>query len=106
MESAVCFGPADILLPKFIGEPEKGEKWAVIACDQHTSEPAYWNAVEKIVGRNPSTLRMILPEAFLSEMNEQTLSDIAETMRSYEQSVLKKYSGAMIYVRRDRKSVV
>lgn len=100
MESTVCFGPADILLPKFIGEPEKGEKWAVIACDQHTSEPAYWNAVEKIVCRNPSTLRMILPEAFLSEMNEQTLSDIAETMHFYEQSVLKKYSGAMIYVRR------
>lgn len=100
MENTVCFGSADILLPRFIGEPEKGEKWAVIACDQHTSEPAYWKAVKNRVGKQPSTLQMILPEAFLSQMNEQTLSDIATTMRSYEQNVLQEYSDAMIYVRR------
>ena len=25
-------------------------KWSVVACDQYTSEPEYWNDVEKIVG--------------------------------------------------------
>ena len=42
-------------------------KWAVVACDQFTSQPEYWQAVEKTVGDAPSTLRLILPEAKLSE---------------------------------------
>ncbi len=104
MENTVCFGSADILLPRFIGDPEKGERWAVIACDQHTSEPAYWEAVKNRVGKQPSTLHMILPEAFLSKMNAQTLSDIAKAMHSYEQNVLQEYSDAMIYVRRTVRS--
>ena len=33
------------------------EKWAVIACDQFTSDPDYWKKVENIVGDAPSTLR-------------------------------------------------
>ena len=41
------------------------EKWAVIACDQFTSDPAYWARVAETVGNAPSTLRLILPEAEL-----------------------------------------
>ena len=41
-------------------------KWAVVACDQFTSEPEYWQAVEQTVGDAPSTLRLILPEANLN----------------------------------------
>ena len=37
------FYPADILLPK----GQDMNKWAVVACDQFTSEPEYWQAVEK-----------------------------------------------------------
>ena len=53
--------PADILLPDF--SRVDGEKWAVVACDQYTSEPEYWKGVEETVGDAPSTLRLILPEA-------------------------------------------
>jgi len=42
-------------------------RWAVIACDQHTAEPHYWEEVDSIVGDAPSALRMILPEVYLSE---------------------------------------
>ena len=55
------FYPADILLPK----EQDMTKWAVVACDQFTSEPEYWQAVEEKVGDAPSTLRLILPEANL-----------------------------------------
>lgn len=41
------------------------ESWAVIACDQHTSEPGYWQETRRLVGANPSTLHMVLPEAYL-----------------------------------------
>ena len=52
-----AFSRADILLPK----QTDMEKWAVVACDQYTSEPEYWNDVEKIVGDEPSALHIILP---------------------------------------------
>ena len=61
----MCFGKADVLLPDFIGDAAACRKWAVIACDQFTGEPAYWHEVERIVGDAPSTLKMILPEASL-----------------------------------------
>ena len=59
------FYPADILLPK----GQDMTKWAVVACDQFTSEPEYWQAVEQQVGDAPSTLRLILPEAKLKDPN-------------------------------------
>ena len=42
-------------------------KWAVVACDQFTSQPDYWARVERLVGEAPSTLRLILPEVYLKE---------------------------------------
>ena len=45
--------------------------WAVIACDQFTSQLDYWEGVEKIVGNKPSTLRMMFPEAYLGKVNEE-----------------------------------
>ena len=59
------FLPADILLPDF--EKVNGTKWATVACDQYTSEPEYWEAVETQVGDAPSALRLILPEVYLGE---------------------------------------
>ena len=47
----IGFGAADILLPDF--EKVDGTRWAVVACDQYTSEPQYWEAAEKIVGDAP-----------------------------------------------------
>ena len=48
--------------------PKEGtdlSKWAVVACDQYTSQPEYWEEAEKIVGDAPSALRLILPESNL-----------------------------------------
>ncbi|MEG2053574.1 MAG: DUF1015 family protein, partial [Oscillospiraceae bacterium] len=53
-----------ILLPK---EGTDLTKWAVIACDQHTSEGEYWQETESIVGDAQSTLNIILPEVYLEE---------------------------------------
>ena len=70
----------DILLPI---EGIDLQKWAVIACDQYTSQPEYWQEVEELVGNAPSTLNMILPEVFLEtdeekkriEMTKKTMED-------------------------------
>jgi len=58
----------EILLPKDIDL----KKWCVVACDQYTSQKAYWDEVEKIVGKSPSTLRIMLPEAYLEGSDVDT----------------------------------
>ena len=63
------FLPADILLPDF--KKVDGTRYAVVACDQFTSEPAVWAQTESIVGDALSTLRFILPELWLSERKER-----------------------------------
>ena len=72
------FYPADILLPK---EADM-TKWAVVACDQFTSQPEYWQAVEETVQDAPSTLRLILPEAKLNGPDVE--NDIAAINASME----------------------
>ena len=52
-----AFLPADILMPK----TDAMEKWAVIACDQFTSDQAYWDRVRKNAEGAPSTINLILP---------------------------------------------
>ena len=74
------FYPADILLPK----DQDMTKWAVVACDQFTSEPEYWQAVEQQVGDAPSTLRLILPEANLKAPNvDEYIQNINDSMSKY-----------------------
>ncbi len=67
--------------------PRKGidlKKWPVIACDQYTSQPGYWKKTEEIVGDAPSTLRLVLPEAYLeTEDAESKIQSIHEAMREY-----------------------
>ncbi len=92
-----CFYPTDICLPDF--DKVDGTKWAVIACDQFTSEPAYWEDAERIVGVAPSTLRMVLPEVYLSE-TEQRLPVINQTMQEYEKSVLEVYPSSLLLLER------
>lgn len=54
--------PTNLLLPR---EGTHPTTWAVLACDQHTSEPAWWEETALEVGDAPSTLRLILPECYL-----------------------------------------
>lgn len=94
------FMPTDILLPA-----EKPEKWAVIACDQYTSEPEYWENVRKTVGNAPSAFNIIFPEVFLGENNADRISKINATMKSYlENGVFKEYKNTFVYTERTLKN--
>lgn len=71
--------------------PKKGtdmNAWAVIACDQFTSQLDYWEDVEKIVGDKVSTLRMMFPEAYLGKVDEEKF--IAKTNRTIEEYLTKQ----------------
>ena len=59
-------------------------KWAVVACDQYTSQPKYWEECEETVGNSPSTLNLILPELYLeSEDEEERIKKVNATMEQY-----------------------
>lgn len=94
----IGFQAGDILLPKNIDMT----KWSVVACDQYTSEPEYWEAVDKLVGDAPSTLRLTLPEIYLEEDGvEARISAVNAAMQQYLASgVLKEHKGQYIYVER------
>ncbi len=96
--SKTGFSAADILLPDDVNY----ETWAVVACDQFTSQPEYWERVEKTVGDKPSTFRIILPEAQLSDGHtEEHIRKINANMKEYlANGVLKEYPNAMIYLER------
>ncbi len=84
--------PARILLPR---HGVNMTDWAVIACDQFTSHPAYWKALRTSVKDAPSTLHMILPEAELSDMSEARIETINQTIRHYQQSLVLEDLGEM-----------
>lgn len=59
-------------------------KWAVVACDQFTSDRQYWQTLDNIVGDAPSTLRMILPEVYLGDGDgDKRAADIYAAMDRY-----------------------
>lgn len=76
-------------------------KWAVIACDQFTSEPEYWHEVEKIVGNAPSTLKLTFPEVYLEQPGgEERIQHIQLAMRkAMDDGVLQPHDG-FVYVER------
>src|SRR5437879_9273719 len=81
MDARTCFRLPQILLPR---PGIDLVKWAVIACDQYTSEPGYWRSVAREVGDAPSTLHLIFPEAYLGAADAPSrIRGIQETMRSY-----------------------
>lgn len=77
------------------------EKWAVIACDQFTSEPDYWQQVKQIVGNAPSTFNMILPEIYLnSPLEADRLKSTRKFMDEYlSQKILQKFKGLVLVER-------
>lgn len=92
-----CYSPANILLPDF--NKIDAKKWAVIACDQFTSEPEYWEDVLKLIDGAPSTLDLFLPEVYLSE-TEERLPKIHAKMKTYLENVLITHENAMISIER------
>ena len=93
-----AFSTANILLPHDCGLT----KWAVVACDQYTSQPEYWQRVDEYVGDAPSTLRLILPESKLESDNvEEEIEKINHTMEAYlEEGRLKEIENAMLLLER------
>ena len=78
-------------------------KWAVIACDQHTSEADHWHQVADQVGDSPSTLSLVYPEAFLTaDDRQQRIANINNAMRTYlEDGVLEEQPPGFMLVERD-----
>ncbi len=95
-----AFCAADILIPK-----KAFEKWAVVACDQFTSDRTYWEECERIVGESPSSLRLILPEIYLSDNNDKKIEEINKNMSSYlESGIFRELKDTMIYIERKQKN--
>lgn len=91
------FGAADILLPK----TNEIDKWAVIACDQFTSQPEYWQEVKTNVGDKPSTLNLVLPECYLQPGYEKMIPVINANMEKYlQENLLECYADSYVYVER------
>lgn len=90
--------PADILIP----DGTDMTAWSVVACDQFTSEPEYWEKAENIVGCRPSTLRLMLPEAYLGTPRAEGGTErINAAMESYlEGGLFREYRDSYIYVER------
>ena len=96
MNNKICFSGADILLPK-----DGFEKWAVIACDQYTSEPEYWTAVENTVADAPSAYHLVFPEVYLGQDDTKRIENINSAMGDYcKREVFSEYPNSLIYIER------
>ena len=94
---SIPFKPAHILLPDFL--KTNGTRWSCVACDQYTSQPAYWEGADALVGEAPSTLRCIIPEVYLEETAERK-PRVLEAMEGYLREVLVEHPDSMILVER------
>lgn len=95
MTTPFCKG--DILLPR-----QGLETWSVVACDQFTSDPGYWDRVEALAGDRPSACRIIFPEARLETADfEKTVDSINAAMARYlESGLFRELPDSMVYVER------
>ena len=79
----MTFQRADILLPKFSKDSDAMKKWSVVACDQYTSEPEYWDKVRTAAADKPSALNVVLPEVYLTGDNSKKIDAINAKMHEY-----------------------
>lgn len=86
-----------ILIPK---DKELYEKWACIACDQFTAQPEYWEQLAEYVGNAPSTLNLILPEAYIQIDNSEKVAKINKNMKDYYDSNFFEEVNSFILVKR------
>lgn len=92
------FVSADILLPCRDLHPY----WSVVACDQYTSQPEYWERTAELTAGHPSTLNLILPENLLERDDTHLrIEKINRTMLEYlSGGVFEEFKSAMVYVER------
>lgn len=91
--------PCDIMIPK---KDVDLEKWAVVACDQFTSQKDYWEKAEDFVGDSPSTLKMIFPECYLEDDDaDRRIENINRTMNEYvAEGIFDTYEDCFFLVKR------
>lgn len=99
------FTSADILIPNQnkVDEPKVDlQKWSVVACDQYTSEPHYWESVKNFVGEDPSTLNLIFPEIYLETLDfNEKIASINSYMDKYiNANLFTQYSDSLFYIER------
>lgn len=91
------FFGTNILLPKTAAH----EKWSVIACDQFTSDRAYWDRVEAFVGENDSTFHMVFPEIDLENRPAERIAKIHKAMQeALQNDVFVEYKNSFVYIER------
>lgn len=91
------FKTTDVLIPK----TDRFDKWAVIACDQFTSDRAYWDRVKETVGSEPSTYHLVFPEIDLENEPKERIVMINNSMVEYIQNDLfVRYPDSFVYVER------
>ena len=89
----------EILLPKEMNL----KQWAVVACDQFTQDKNYWTKVKETAAGAPSTLEMILPEAFLEDGNlNEKIDGINRNMSAYlDNGIFAEPHLGFMYIERD-----
>ena len=95
--SKLCIRPGRFLLPN---ETVDISTYAVVACDQYTAQPEYWQAVENIVQDKPSAYRMILPECYLADSKKRIPAIHAAMRRYLADGTLSKAVNGMVLTRR------
>ncbi|MBO4792129.1 MAG: DUF1015 family protein [Clostridia bacterium] len=98
------FKKADFLIPK----DADLQKWAVIACDQYTSDPEYWKKAREARGDAPSAINLILPEAELTGDESFVNERAGEIRRRFNEylggDLMAEYPDCYIYVERTLKN--
>jgi len=93
-----AIGVPHILLPR---KSVDLTKWAIVACDQFTSQPTYWKELKKFIGEEPSTYELVLPEVFLEKSNDAFISKINLKMKEYlEHYVFEDIGPSMMLIER------
>jgi hypothetical protein len=93
-----CFAPAHILLPR---ADVPLAQWGCIACDQFTSDRAYWEKASAAAADGPSALHIILPEVYLNDADVASrIARIHSTMDAYAAQVLTRAVDGFVYVER------
>lgn len=92
-----CFCATEILLPP---QEVPVDQWGCLACDQFTSQPAYWQQAASRVENRPSTLHIILPEVYLEQDVDRRIQQIHATMQDYQQHLLTRKVNGFVYVER------
>lgn len=90
-----CFKFGEILIPRNVDL----KNWAVVACDQYTSSPEYWDTLQEKVKR-PSTIDMVFPECYLSNDNTKKINSIIEKQIEYDKAGIFEAVNGTILVKR------